>query len=50
MHSDLVHVNAAFEAGANGYILKSSASTELTNAIQTVMNGQRYLTPVLKEG
>lgn len=49
MHSDLVHVNAAFEAGANGYVLKSSASTELTNAIQTVMNGQRYLTPMLKE-
>ena len=38
----------AFEAGASGYLLKRSAASELTKAIQAVTSGQTYLTPLLR--
>ena len=41
-------VQAAFEAGANGYILKTDASQELIDAIRTVCEGKRYLSASLK--
>lgn len=40
----------AFRAGATGYLLKSSASSELFQAIQSVMTGKRYITPLLTHG
>ena len=43
MHSELVYVQAAFEAGAAGYLLKSAGTNELLNAIQKVLAGQIYV-------
>jgi DNA-binding NarL/FixJ family response regulator len=34
-------------AGAKGYVVKDAAFTELLRAIETVMAGQRYLSPAL---
>lgn len=42
-------VSRAFEAGAKGYILKNSASSELLQAIQTVSRGGEYITPAVAE-
>jgi len=36
-------------AGAKGYLLKSSASTELLQAIQAVAAGKTYITPLVTE-
>jgi DNA-binding NarL/FixJ family response regulator len=48
MHSDVDYVTEAFEAGANGYVLKSAAPSELADTIRAVMEGRRYLTPSLE--
>jgi len=47
MHADASYVNEAFQAGASGYLLKRSAAQELVQAIQVVMNGDFYLTPLI---
>lgn len=44
MHADRSYAAEAFRAGAAGYVLKRSATSELVQAIQTVLRGQRYLT------
>jgi DNA-binding NarL/FixJ family response regulator len=38
-------VTEAFRIGANGYLLKNSASSELFQAIDAVMGGSNYVTP-----
>jgi DNA-binding NarL/FixJ family response regulator len=48
MHSDVDYVTEAFEAGANGYVLKSAAVSELADTIRAVMKGQRYLSSSLE--
>lgn len=50
MHADAAYVNAAFEAGASGYLLKRSARSELKNAVNTVLAGRNYLTPLVRSG
>lgn len=40
----------AFRSGALGYLLKSSAASELFLAIQKAMRGEPYLTPLLSRG
>jgi DNA-binding NarL/FixJ family response regulator len=47
MHADPAYVNEAFKAGASGYLLKRSAGSELLQAIQSVMDGQCYVTPLV---
>ncbi|HBP90374.1 MAG TPA: DNA-binding response regulator, partial [Nitrospiraceae bacterium] len=37
----------AFQIGASGFLLKRSAASELMQAIQAVMKGQFYVTPVI---
>jgi two-component system response regulator NreC len=39
------HALQALRAGANGYVLKESAGTEIVNAIRTVLDGSVYLSP-----
>jgi DNA-binding NarL/FixJ family response regulator len=39
------HVFRALRAGARGYVLKESASTELVQAVLAVVAGERYLSP-----
>ncbi len=38
----------AFRVGALGYLLKTSAATELTKAIRAVVRGLKYVTPIMK--
>lgn len=46
--SDDVLLRAALDAGAHGYVLKSTPGADLLNAIQRVMRGQRVLIGVDK--
>ena len=47
MHADAAYVNEAFRAGASGYLLKRSAAKELVHALQSVMSGDYYVTPLV---
>jgi len=48
IHNDLEMVSLAFGAGVQGYVLKMRASQELSQALHTVLQGQRYLSPSLR--
>lgn len=50
MHADADYVMEAFRAGASGYILKRSVASELVRAIEEVLKGRTYLTPVIAKG
>lgn len=50
MNEDRDIAAAAFRAGASGYLLKSSAATELGQAIRAAVSGCRYLTPLIHDG
>ncbi len=39
----------AFRRGASGYLLKTSAASELTTALRQVLRGERYLSPLLSK-
>lgn len=47
MQSSPTYAAEAFKAGASGYLLKRSAATELHEAIQAVLKGHHYVTPVI---
>ena len=47
MHRDVTFARRALEAGASGFVLKHSASTELITAIHAALDGKTYLTPQL---
>ena len=47
MHASPTYATEAFQAGASGYLLKRSAVSELIQAIQSVLQGQQYLTPLI---
>ena len=49
MHADRRYVAEAFKAGADGYLLKDSAFGELTQAIKTVLQGKRFLSPSIAD-
>ncbi|MEK6531879.1 MAG: response regulator transcription factor [Deltaproteobacteria bacterium] len=49
MHADLHHAIDAFRAGATGYVLKDSATAELIHAVERVMAGGKYASPVIAE-
>lgn len=42
--------DAAFKAGASGFLLKNSAATELIQAIQMAIRGRSYVTPLASAG
>ena len=46
-HADDGYVRALLGAGARGYVLKQSASTELIHAIRAVAGGGKYIDPKL---
>ena len=50
MYEDADLAAEAFRAGASGFLLKRSASSELLTAIREVMQGRSYITPLLTEG
>jgi len=47
MHASPIYATEAFQAGASGYLLKRSAASELNQAIQSVLQGRQYLTPLI---
>lgn len=47
MHADPDYVSEAFAAGASGYLLKSSFSSELTFALEEVLKGRYYVAPAV---
>lgn len=49
MQSADVYVVEALKAGAMGYVLKETGPSELLNAVQQVIQGQRYLSPRISE-
>jgi DNA-binding NarL/FixJ family response regulator len=49
MHSERQIVIGSFRAGASGYLLKDSTSTELVEAIRTVYRGRKYLSQEISD-
>ena len=47
MHADPDYVSEAFAAGASGYLLKSSFSSELVFALGEVLKGRYYVAPAV---
>lgn len=47
MHASSRFVEAAFEAGAHGYLLKDSATDELVRAVRAVLSGRTYVSPAV---
>ncbi len=43
MHSSTAYLEAAFEAGGSGYVLKSGLRDELPGAVQSVLGGRTYV-------
>jgi DNA-binding NarL/FixJ family response regulator len=46
-HTDIGFMQKLFGAGASGYVLKQSASSELIRAIRAIVAGNNYLDPVV---
>jgi DNA-binding NarL/FixJ family response regulator len=49
MHANDAYVRTALKAGAVGYVLKSATATELQTALQTVAQGEIYLSPAVSK-
>jgi two-component system, NarL family, response regulator NreC len=47
MQDDPRYVREAFDAGADGYVLKEAADTEVVAAVRAVAAGERYVHPAL---
>ena len=47
IHKDQEYLDQAFSAGAEGYLLKEEANTELFSAIETIRHGGIYVSPLL---
>jgi DNA-binding NarL/FixJ family response regulator len=47
MHRDVAYARRAMEAGASGFVLKHSVSTELVTAIREALRGRTYVTPMI---
>jgi DNA-binding NarL/FixJ family response regulator len=47
MHQDAMYAKEALDAGASGFVLKHSAPSELTQAIQEALKGNTYISPSL---
>ena len=50
MNQDLETAGEAFRSGAAGYVLKTSAASELKSAIREVLRGGYFASPFLTEG
>ena len=46
MHDERYYAERALKAGAKGYIMKEEAESSVSTAINTVMNGQIYLSAI----
>ncbi len=50
IHTDPEWAQAAFDAGARGYLTKDSAPMEIRTAVREVLKGRFYLSPVVTQG
>ncbi len=50
MNEDPNVASEAFRAGASGYLLKTSAFSELSKAIKEALCGRSYITPIITQG
>ncbi len=46
-HRDVAYARRAMEAGALGFVLKHSVSSELVTAIREALRGRTYITPMI---
>jgi DNA-binding NarL/FixJ family response regulator len=46
-HREVTYATRALEAGANGFVLKHSAASELVTAIHEALEGRTYITPLI---
>jgi two-component system, NarL family, invasion response regulator UvrY len=49
MHAEDQYARRAFKAGAAGYITKDSSRAELVTALNKVIHGRKYVSPMLAE-
>jgi DNA-binding NarL/FixJ family response regulator len=49
IHKDEECILAAFQAGANGYVVKDATPTELVTATKTILKGKPYISPWVSE-
>jgi len=49
MHPEVIYAQRALAAGASGYVLKHSASSELLFAIRQALAGKCFVTPAVAE-
>lgn len=47
VHDDVAYLRRAFDAGADGYMLKEAADVELVRAVRQVAAGRQYVHPTL---
>jgi DNA-binding NarL/FixJ family response regulator len=47
MHTGADYVSEALKAGARGFLSKACTSSELVNAIRSVVSGEHYLSPTI---
>lgn len=47
MHKEKEYLYQALKAGADGYLLKEDAATELLEALEALKGGRRYLSPLI---
>ncbi len=50
IHDEPTVVKQVMATGANGFVLKRSAANDLIPAVYTVLQGKRYVSPVLELG
>jgi DNA-binding NarL/FixJ family response regulator len=48
--TDESYLEAAFDAGACGYVAAASEQADVIEAVRTVANGRRYVSPAIGEG
>jgi DNA-binding NarL/FixJ family response regulator len=49
MHKEIEYFHQAVSAGADGYLLKEDADSELFSAIEKIQHGKIYISPVLSD-
>jgi DNA-binding NarL/FixJ family response regulator len=50
IHTDSTWVRGAFDAGAHGYLSKTSAPEEIETAVREVLKGRFYVSPEVTQG
>ena len=49
MHDNVIHLDTALKAGANGYILKEESLDDLFIAVRGVLGGDTYVSEIMKK-